>query len=118
MSEISKYLRYMVQSDKEGVVSALTVTGDTAAFTSQLTDGQIRKRIDVYNNSNANSGDCYYGFSSALTPANGMPLPRSGELFGIPVAAPSEGPDGGSGINIYFSASSGEVGDLRIRELA
>jgi len=105
------YLRLMVMADKEAIVTALDVTGTATRFSTSLTLGQTRKAISVYNNSNDNSGELYYGFSAALTPgSSSMPIPK-GAHMSIPIASGETTP-------LYFIADSGERGDLRVEEYA
>lgn len=113
MSNIDYYLRLMVQSDKEAKISAVNVSDQATLFESALTSGQTRKFIRIFNNSHDASGEAYYGYSSTMSPSGeSMPIPVSGESFVvIPIADVSA-------IPLYFRASSGEVADLRVEELA
>jgi len=107
--EIAKYLRYLINGDKIGKITALTVkTNPTEFFTNLSSSDYFRKHFSVYNNSNLASGECYYGFSGELTSAIGKPIPKGAELelWVTPT------------IPVYFCAASGEVGDLRIEEIA
>ena len=109
MGEIAKYLRFLINADKEAAVTALTVDGENQTlFESQLKLGNTRRRIGIRNYSNHNSGELYYGFSSAVTPGTGMPI-VSGELQYIPIS---------DDIDLYFVGTSGELGDVRVIELA
>ena len=110
MSEIAKYLRFLVQADKEAVVSVVAVTDSPAQQTTSLTGGNTRKAIGVYNNSDTSSGECYYGFSNSVSSSNGMPLTK-GIMTNIPVAYVDA-------IDLYFVAESGELGELRVIELS
>jgi len=109
MGEIAKYLRFLINADKEAVITPVTVNGENQTlFESQLTSGQTRRRIGIRNYSNHNSGEIYYGFSAAVTPGTGMPM-VSGELEYIPIS---------EDIDLYFVGTSGEIGDVRVIELA
>ena len=109
MSEIAYLLRLLTQGDKEAVVTAVNVTDVATKFTSQLAEGYSRKHLNVYNNSNSASGECFYGFSSGITREEGsQPLPK-GEKVLIPVS---------TDIDIYFVSCSGEIGDLRVEEVS
>ena len=108
-SEIAKYLRYLINGDKAGKITALTVKTTPTEFTTFLdTDNYFRKHCSVYNNSPSTSGECYYGFSGEVTSATGKPIPKGAEIE-LMVA---------QNVSIYFCAVSGEVGDLRIEEIA
>ena len=111
MSEWTRYLRLLVQSDKEAKVTKVDVTETPTQFTSQLVGGNTRKAIGVYNNSNENSGECFYGFSSYISPSGEAMVIPVGAHIGIPIANTSN-------IDLYFCASSGELGDLRVEEYA
>ncbi len=102
------YLRLMTQANVEALVTPINVTGTAAQFSTYLTGGNTRKAISAYNNSDANSGELYYGFSSAVTPHNGMPIPK-GAVQDIPIAS-------GESIQLWFVADSGQQGDLRVEE--
>ena len=112
MSELANYLRLMLNGDKEAVVTAITVDLTPTKFTSQLTSEYKRKFISVYNNSNSASGECHYSFSPSATSENlSQPIPKGAKIE-IPVT---------TDIDIYFFADtilSGEIGDLRIEEVA
>lgn len=114
MSEVAKLLRYLVQGDKEAVITAVTTHGDPEQFTTKLTEGQPRKKLTVYNDSNTSSGELLYGFSSTMNNSGeSMPLPQ-GAAVDIPVAD-----DENTDINLYFmNVNSGEWGNLRVREIA
>ena len=108
---IQKLLRHMVQSDKEGAVTNVTVTDNPAVFTSQLAEGFSRKSLRVYNNSDTGSGELYYGYAGSGEMNSGLasfPI-KKGEIVKIDVA---------TDVNVYFVAEAGEVGDLRVEELA
>jgi len=107
--EITKYLRYLINGDKIGKITVLTAkTASTEFYTSLDTALYTRKRITVYNNSNSASGECYYGYSGELNSAIGKPIPKGAEVEVLVAQT----------IPIYFCAASGEVGDLRIEEVA
>jgi len=98
----------MVQSDKEGAVTAVTVNATPAKFTSQLTSGYSRKKLSVYNNSNSSSGELYYGFAVGVNAASGQVI-KKGETVPITVS---------TDLDIFFVAEAGEIGDLRVEENA
>jgi len=106
MSEMAKLLRLLVQGDKEAEVTSFPVYGDPTLFETQVT--AFRKHLDVLRMSGPGSGEVYYGFNTDLSPANGMVIP-SGEVHPIPVS---------TDISLYFCVTSGEIGNLRIREIA
>ena len=111
MSEIASLLRLQVQSDKEAVVTCVTVTDAPTVFTSQLTGNNTRKSIQAYNNSNSGSGEVYYGYAGSGEMDSDLasyPIPK-GESAKINVAV---------GIDVYFVSDAGETGDLRVEELA
>jgi len=109
MSEIAYLLRLLAPGDKEAKVTAVTVTDTATKFTSQLTEGYSRKHIKVYNNSDNSCHGCFYGFSSDITESNNSyPIPKGKEII-IPIS---------TDIDIYFVSCSGEVGDLRVEEIA
>jgi len=109
MGEIAKYLRFLINADKEAAITPVTVDGENQTlFESKLTSGQTRRRIGIRNYSNSASGEIYYGFSAAVTPGTGMPI-VSGELEYIPIS---------DDIDLYFVGTSGELGDVRVIELA
>lgn len=111
MSEIAKYLRFLIQADKEAKITAVSVTETPTKFESQLTSEQTRKGIGIYNNSNASSGECYYSFSELTSPSGeSMPIPK-GSIANIPIADVSA-------IELYLLSDDGEVGDLRVIEVA
>jgi len=111
MSEIAYYLRLLVQADKEAVITPVTLSSDTPSkFSSELTSEQTRKGIAAYNNSDSGSGECYYGFTAVVAPGTGMPIPK-GAMVNIPVADVDA-------IDLYFVGTSGEIGDLRVIEVA
>lgn len=105
--QIGRLLRLMVQGDVEFKTSAVTITGTAAKFTSQLVTTNTRKKIVAYNNSNGSSGECYWG-GSDLTSSNGVPIPK-GDMMDLGVS---------SGLDVYFISDAGEIGDLRIVEVA
>ncbi len=100
----------MVQGDKEGKITTVPLSGITPTlFSSQLANGQTRKRLSVYNNSNTASGESYYSYSAAATvSASSMAIPV-GSMLQIPVS---------SDIPVYFFCKSGEKADLRVEEIA
>lgn len=106
MSEIASLLRLQVQVDKEIVVTPVTVTPVATAFESQLTTGYTRKQFYAYNNSSTDSGELYYGHDDTLTVDIGRPIPLGADVS-LNV---------NSGLDVYFIAASGELGDLRVFE--
>ncbi len=109
MGEMSKLLRFLVQGDKEGKITAVTATPTVTKFTSQLENGQPRKALAVYNHSDSASGDCFYAYESDVDiSGESMVLPK-GALVDIPVA---------SDIDVYFFTEIGELGNLRVEEIA
>ena len=112
MSEISNYLRLMLNGAKEAVVTAVTVDFTPTKFTSQLTSGYKRKFLYVYNNSDSASGECHYSYSSDATSQSlSHPIPKGAKIE-IPVT---------TDVDVYFFADtvlSGEIGDLRVEEVA
>jgi hypothetical protein len=108
MSEIASLLRLLVQSDKEFKVTAITTVGSATKFTSALSAGYKRKRLEAYYNNSANlSGEILWGGSDVVT--NGMPM-QKGVAVTLPVS---------SSLDVYFANStSGELGLLKIVEFA
>ncbi len=93
---------------KEMKITAVEVFGSADLFTSQLSEGYVRKGFAGYNNSNAASGEVVFG-NSDVTAATGMPIPK-GVIFDFPVSVD---------IPIYFcNTVSGEIGNLRVIEIA
>lgn len=121
MSDLARLLRYLVQGDKEGKITPVTTLGSVQEFTSQLTSGQPRKSIRVYNNSDSASGEILYGFTPDMGSGESQPIPI-GAMIDIPVAAKKfTGVDNDTenAIGIYFmNVNSGEWGDLRVQEIA
>ena len=111
MGEIAKYLRFLINADKEAKISVVHVSQTPAQFTSQLTSEQTRRRIGVYNNSNDASGEWYYGFSAAASPSGeSIPIPKKSLEF-IPIADTDA-------IELYFFSDLSESGELRVLEFA
>ena len=105
--QIGRLLRLMVQGDVEFKNSAVNVTDTASKFTSQLVTSNTRKGIAVFNNSDSSSGECYWG-GSGVTPSDGLPIPK-GNMMDLGIA---------SGLDVYFVSDAGEIGDLRILEVA
>jgi len=105
MSEMAKLLRLLVQGDKEAAITPVTVTGTATKFTSGIST--FRKRLEVQDLSHSGSGEVFYGFESTLTKATGIAIP-SGEIHHIPVS---------TDLDVYFICTSGELCDLRVREI-
>lgn len=102
------YLRLMINGDKELKVQAVQITDTPTTVTTALTSGQTRRRLLVVNNSHSQSGEAYFGHDSNLNSQNGFPIEK-GEPIEIKVH-----PD----IDVYFAMPSGEIGDLRVAEIA
>jgi hypothetical protein len=107
MAELNNLVRLLVPADKEFKVTAVTATQTATKFTSSLTSGYKRRAIAAYNNSHDNSGECYWGGSTVVA-GNGMPIPK-GSIVEVPVT---------TDLDIYFVADSGQIGDLRVIEIA
>jgi len=112
--ELGRLLRLLVQADKQAVITKVVPTPTPTQFTSQIT-ANTRKGIGVYNHTqhaNSESGECFFSFASAGMSPSGesMPIPQ-GSIWDIPVADVIAVP-------IYFQSVSGEVGDLRVIEVA
>ena len=108
MSEMSRYLRYLINGDKEAIVTPFEVTDTPTEFTSQLSEGYSRKMLAFYNNSHADSGEVYYGYSATLATTNGHPIPL-GARVSVPVS---------TDISVYLVSASGEKGDIRAEEVS
>ena len=120
-SEIARLLRLLVQGDKEGKLTTLGVSGESAvpmfaaddtydeSRYTNLALGYRRKALSVYNNSLSGSGEAFYGYSAFDGP--------SGESFPIPKGAAVNIPVNDD-VRIWVSAESGEWADLRIEEIA
>lgn len=103
-----EYLKLLAQAEQEAVITSIRAVPTATLFVTQLTSENTRKSIAVYNNSHNLSGECYYGYSSQMTPQTGsVPLLKS-SMIEIPVL---------SAIPVYFCSASGEIGDLRVEEL-
>ena len=108
-TQTENLLRAMVNGDKEARITAVTVNLTPSLFTSQLVNEFPRKAIWAYNNSHVDSGECYYGYSNDITPLiKSRPIPL-GCVIEIPVS---------DNIPIYFCCASGELGDIRVEEVA
>ncbi len=107
MSNEDRYLRLLIQSDKELKTTAVNVTTTATIFSTSLTSGYKRRGFAAYNNSNNDSGECYWG-GSDVTVANGMPIPK-GAVWALPVAS-------GQATSPYFVADN--TANLRIIEMA
>ena len=116
MSEIEKLLRFQGPAFNEFKVSQLEVSGEMGVaesaravkFSSQLSTENSRIGLFAYNASATSSGELYYGDTQGVTSADGFPIPK-GSLVEIPVS---------DDLDVYFTCVSGEVGNLRILELA
>ena len=110
MGAIGKYLRMMIQGDKEGIVSEVVATDTPILFTSALISGQTRRHLFAHNVAPAGSGEIGYGFDAAVNINDAMILPK-GERVKIPIA---------SDIDLYLVAGiSGETNmSVRMEEIA
>lgn len=114
MSDIAESLRLLLSGKVEGKITALHVTPAPTEFSSQLSTENTRKAVYVYNNSDSSSGDCFYGYHDHLSPSGenlanaGQPIPV-GAKVAIPVT---------TDVSFYLCASSGELGNLRVEEIA
>jgi len=111
--QVARLLRFLIQADQQAVITKITPTPTATLFESQI-DDNTRKGIGVYNqtsHANSESGECFFGFSAAMSPSGeSMPIPQ-GTVWDIPVADVAA-------IPIYFQSVSGETGDLRVIEVA
>ena len=113
MSEIAKYLRFLINADKEAKISIVSVTETPTQFETQLSLGQTRRRIGIYNNSESGSGECFFSFKAAASPSGeGMIIPK-GKINYLPIADEDTGD-----ISLYFFCEQGEVGNLQVMELS
>lgn len=101
------YLRMLIPGDKELKITPTTITATATQFSSQLVLGYSRRHFAAYNNSDSASGECYWG-GSGVTPTTGMPIPK-GAIVDLPFS---------TDIDLYFVADTGEIGDLRVVEVA
>ncbi len=110
--ELGRLLRLLVQADKQAVITRVVPSHIPTQFTSQIT-ANTRKGISVYNNSDAASGESFYGFDSETMSPSGesMVIPKGYPQTDIPIAETSD-------ILLYFQAVSGETCDLRVMEIA
>ena len=108
MSEIAKLLRLRAPAVKEIKSHQLNVQAQISGelFQSQLTGNYVRKRLHVYNNTNAASGEVYIG-AEGVTPATGMILKKD-EWLELNI---------GAGLDFYLVADD-TGNELRILELA
>lgn len=108
MSQETDYLlRLMSQATKEVKAVPIEITPTATKFTSQLTTGYTRKGLFAYNNSDAASGECFWGMSD-VTVVAGQVIPKGAQVD-IPVS---------TDLDVYFICESGELGDLRALEVA
>jgi len=114
MSEIAKYLRFLINADKEAKITVVSVTETPTQFETQLTLEQTRRRISVHNRHSANSGECYYSFSESASPSGeSMVIPKSGIPHYIPIADEEEG-----AIELYLFCDEGKTGSVQVVELS
>ena len=112
MSEIAKYLRLMVQADKEAKITVVNVTSTPTEFTSQLTGGYGRRKIAVHNRHPSGSGECYYSFSSTASPSGeSMVIPKAGIPSFVPIGDTDD-------ITLYFFCDEGQNGSVQVVELS
>ena len=104
MADVEKLLRKQLMLGSEIKVQSITVTQVSGEVTSQLTATE-RLGHYGYNASHTNSGELFFG-PSEVTALDGFPIPK-----GVVVELPLEA-------TLFVIAESGEVGDLRILELA
>lgn len=107
MSEVAKLLRFQGQAHNEFKITPVAINDSAVQFTSQLTSGYSRIGCYAYNNSDSSSGEIYWG-DSGVSNISGFPIPR-GAVVEIPIIVD---------LDVYFIGSSGELGDLRVLELA
>ena len=116
MGELEQLMRLQVQADKEFVTKKLNTYGAPALFVTSLTGGHTRKQLVAYNNSDAGSGEICWGGSDCDT--NGMFIPK-GSQVDIPIADALAEDGVTGGVDVYFcNELSGELGDLRVLEIA
>ena len=116
-SEIAKLLRLQGPAINEYKISALTISGEVTPgsdvqcagqpFSSALTGGQGRVGMFAYNNSDAGSGEMYFG-PAGVVPSTGFPIPK-GSLVELPLI---------DDLAVSFACQSGELSDLRVLEIA
>ena len=112
MSEIAKYLRLMLQADKEAKITVVDVTKTPTKFTSQLTGGNTRRKIAVHNRHAAGSGECYYSFSDTASPSgDSVTIPKDGHPDFIPIGDTDN-------IEVYFFCEEGQTGSVQVIELS
>lgn len=103
-------------ADKEIKVSKVIIFGDPTLFVSQLSGNHTRKRLEIYNNNAAASGEVLWGNSDCNV--NGMPLPK-GSIVALPISDTLSSDGETNGIDLYFCGTvSGELNELRIAEYA
>jgi hypothetical protein len=108
MSEIAKLLRFRAPAVKEIKSHQLNVLAQISGeqFQSQLSGDYARKRLRIYNNTDASSGEVYIG-PEGVTPATGMILKKD-EWLELNI---------GDSLDFYLVADS-DNSELRILELA
>jgi len=112
MSEIAKYLRLMLQADKEAKVTVVDVTSTPTVFTSQLTGGNTRRKIAVHNRHSSGSGECYYSFSASASPSGeSMIISKDGHPSFVPIGDTSN-------IALYLFCDEGRTGSVQVLELS
>lgn len=117
MGELEKLMRYQSPGEYEFKISAQTISGEVSVgsdiqcagqkFVSALTGGQGRRGLFIYNNSDAASGEAFWGPLGVL-PTTGFPVPK-GTLIEVPMI---------DDFDIYVATGSGELADMRFLEIA
>ena len=108
MSEIAKLLRLSAPSDKEIASQKVNILAVISGelLSSALTEENSRKRMYLYNSSNASSGELYIG-PEGVTPLTGMVVPKA---VWVELSCSSD-------LDIYIVAG-GTGTELRILELS
>ena len=108
MPEIAKLLRLRAPAVKDIKSHQLNVLAQISGeiFQSQLSGDYARKRLRIYNNTDASSGEVYIG-AEGVTPATGMILKKD-EWLELNI---------GAGLDFYLVADD-TGNELRILELA
>jgi hypothetical protein len=112
MSEIAKYLRFLINADKEAKITVVSVTETPTQFATQLTGENTRRRIAVHNRHASGSGECYYSFSNTASPSGeSMVIPKAGVPDYLPVADTEN-------IELYLFCDEGKTGSVQVIELS
>lgn len=113
MSEIARLLRSIAPAVRELSTQQVNTLAQESGevFTSGLSEGYSRKKLLVYNQTDAGSGEVYVG-ESGVTPATGMVLEKAAWLE-INI---------GRDLDVYFvtddDLSHTDAVNLRVMELA